>query len=73
MTNILKLVLNKKESKIIQIIVGYYKIAITEEIFNKALQENQLDFFYYIFSFGKNFIYDKKEKKSTQITYKIFL
>ena len=44
MTNILKIILNKQEQKLSQVIIAYYKCQILEEILTKAIETNQFDF-----------------------------
>eukprot|EP00347_Sterkiella_histriomuscorum_P019687 403340671 len=69
MTNILKIVLGKQEQKLAQIIIAYYKTSVTKDILLSAIDTNQYDFLYYMFGFGKNFIYKEHKRMTVQLTF----
>ncbi|CDW75745.1 UNKNOWN [Stylonychia lemnae] len=69
MTNLLRVALKNEETKVSQVIIAYYKTSVTKDIILRAIENDQLDFMYYMFGFGKNFIYNQKTRKSKQLTF----
>lgn len=69
MGNLLRIALDKDEEVLAQIIIAYYKCSVDEELLTKAVQKDRLNFLYFMFGFGRNFLYDQEERKSVQISF----
>ena len=54
-TNILKIALNQTEQKIASCLVAYYSCKLSEDMIDRAIKTNQMDFLYTVWGFGKNF------------------
>ena len=66
-TNILRIALNQKETKIAQILASNYQIFNTEETMIRAIKTRQLGFLYSIYAFNQNYeklMHDEEEALS---------
>ena len=70
MTNLLKVALEKDEKKLSEVIIAYYQCSLTEDIIVNAIKNNQFEFLHNLFGFGKNFLYNRTEKTSSELTFK---
>ena len=55
MTVVIKIALNLTESKIASCIVAYYKAKLSENMIDRALKTDQMDFIYTVWSYHKNY------------------
>ena len=68
MSNIVQVLLYKKEQKLACLLTAYYELSLEDEAFINAVKRQYFDWLKYVWAFGKNYSGSRRQPDAVKVT-----